>query len=51
MFGAVRSCVAFEEEFIWTIEMRQVDPAEEKTAGIVVDESACLRAVRANGAA
>ena len=30
--------------------MRQVDLAEEKSAGIVVDESACLRAVRGNGA-
>jgi hypothetical protein len=31
--------------------MRQVDLAEEKSTGIVVDESACLRAVRGNGAA
>ena len=30
--------------------MGQVDLAEEKSAGIVVDESACLRAVRGNGA-
>jgi len=30
--------------------MRQVDLAEEKSAGIVVDESACLRAVCGNGA-
>ena len=31
--------------------MGQVDLAEEKSAGIVVDESGCLRAVRGNGAA
>ena len=31
--------------------MREVDLAEEKSAGIVVDESRCLRAVRGNGAA
>src|ERR1700733_10473315 len=31
--------------------MREVDLTEEKSAGIVVDESACLRPVRGNGAA
>ena len=50
MFGAVRSCVAFEEEFVRTIEMGQVDLAEEKSGRIVVDEGTCLRAVRGNGA-
>ena len=39
MFGALRSCVALKEEFIRQIEMGQVDLAEEKSAGIVVDES------------
>ena len=45
-----RSCVAFKEEFIRKIEMGQVDLAEEKSAGIVVDERRCLRAVRGDGA-
>jgi hypothetical protein len=50
VFGAVRSLVAFKEEFIWKIEMGQVDLAQEKSAGIVVDESTCLRSVCGNGA-
>ena len=50
MFDLARSCIAFKEEFIRQIKMGQVDLAEEKSAGIVVDESRCLRAVRGNGA-
>jgi hypothetical protein len=49
--GAARSCVAFKKELVRTIEIREVDLAEEKSAGIVVDETSCLRAVRGDGAA
>jgi hypothetical protein len=49
--GAVRSCVAFKKELVRTIEIREVDLAEEKSAGIVIDETSCLRPVCGNGAA
>jgi hypothetical protein len=50
VFDLARSRIAFKEEFTRQIKMGQVDLAEEQSAGIVVDESRCLRAVRGNGA-
>jgi hypothetical protein len=51
VLGAARSCVALKKELIRKIEASQIDLAEKKSAGIVVDELRCLRAVRRNGAA
>ena len=42
VFGAVRSYVAFEKELVRTIEMREVDLAEEKSGRIVGNKMRCL---------
>ena len=48
---AVRSCAAFEEEFVRKIKMGQVDLTEQKSGRIVDDQMGCLRTVRGDSAA